>query len=275
MEEPDAAVSENRNIQRICSLHMKKTLLLLLALTSAAVAGEYGVTLLDVDFTKVSELPSGWEEGSYRNRDARFGFSAEKGATLVGSQDWEKRYMETQLSLSSQMSAQISFELYNSVGGAENTMRLTSSTGEYSIVIGNSYEDTDNDSTAENYVYSGLLHEDVSNKFISLGTYSAPDGVQTATIKRITKISAEACASYTLTFGEGTLFVNIVDANKNEWSAEYTIPEVTFDTIGFVVFSELEKNGVKSVSVRTVPEPATSVLSLLSLAGLAARRRRR
>lgn len=255
---------------------MKKTLLLLLALTSAAVAGEYGVTLLEVDFTKVSELPSGWSEGSYgSNRDARFGFSPEKGATLVGSQNWEKRYMETQLSLSSRASSQINFELYNSVGGAENTMRITSSTGGgYSIVIGNSYEDTDNDGTAENYVYSGLLHEDVSNKFISLGTYSAPDGVQMANIKRVTKISAGACASYTLTFGGGSLFVNIVDANKNEWSVEYTIPEVTFDTIGFVVFAEREKNGVKSVSVRTVPEPATSVLSLLSLAGLAARRRR-
>lgn len=253
---------------------MKKTLQLLLALTSAAVAGEYGVTLLEVDFTKVSELPSGWSEGSYRDRGAQFGFSPEKGATLVGSRDWEIRYMETQLSLSSRASSQINFELYNnhndSITGVENSMYLTSSSGHYSIIVGNSLYDSDAEPSNDG-VYVGLLDKDVGDSIYYL---SEADG---STIEPITDIQPSADAAYTLTFADGKLSVRIIDANGNEWSSTtpYSVPDVTFDTIGFVVFSELEKNGVKSVSVRTVPEPAMSVLSLLGLAGLAARRWRR
>lgn len=256
---------------------MKKTLLLLLALTTAAVAGEYGVTLLEVDFTKVSKLPSGWSEGSYKDKGAQFGFSPEKGAILVGSKGWEIRYMETQLSLSSRASSQINFELYNnhndSTTGVENSMYLTSSSGHYSIIVGNSLYDSDAEPSNDG-VYVGLLDADVGDSIYYLSKYQEPDG---STIGPITDIQPSADAAYTLTFADGKLSVRIIDANGNEWSSmnPYSVPDVTFDTIGFVVCAELEKNGVKNVSVRTVPEPAMSVLSLLSLAGLAARRRRR
>lgn len=242
---------------------MKKTLLLLLALTTAAVAGEYGVTLLEVDFTKVSELPSGWSEGS----DNGSGFSFfENGASPDAN--WKKNWMGTTLSLSSHTASQISFELYNNIPGAANMMYLSSSS--YSIVIGNSHYDGKGDTTNDG-VYVGLLSGAVSKQFFLLSAYATSQGT---TITK-TDITESRDAVYTLTFADGVLSVNIVDTNDKEWSRTYPVPDVTFDTIGFIVNTEYNKNGVKSVSVRTVPEPATSVLSLLSLAGLAARRRRR
>lgn len=249
---------------------MKKTLLLLLALTSAAVAGEYGVTLLEVDFTKVSELPSGWSEGS--SNGSGFSYS-EKGASP--SDDWKKNRLETTLSLASHTASQISFELYNNNDGdtgVENSMYLTSSSGRYSIIVGNSLYDSDGERSNDG-VYVGLLHEDVGDSIYYLSNYHGADGSTIEPIE-VEVIQPSADAAYTLTFAAGTLSVRIIDANDNECSRTYSVPDVTFDTIGFSVNAPAGINGVKSVSVRTVPEPATSVLSLLSLAGLAARRRR-
>lgn len=195
---------------------MKKTLLLLLALTSAAVAGEYGVTLLEVDFTKVSELPRGWSEGS--SNGSTFSYS-EKGA--IPSDKWKRNWMGTTLSLSSHTASQISFELYNNIAGAANMMYLSSSSGPYSIVIGNSHYDGEGD-TSNDGVYVGLLSGAVSNQFFLLSDYATSQG----TTITMTDITESRDAVYTLTFANGALSVNIVDTNDKEWSRTYPVPDV-------------------------------------------------
>ena len=78
-----------------------------------------------------------------------------------------------------------------------------------------------------------------------------------------------------MTLSSGLLDVSVTDKDGNTWSESVEIAEnFNFKNLGWAVDGASGAVGIKNVKV-TVPEPSTATLSLLALAGLAARRRRK
>jgi len=143
---------------------------------------------------------------------------------------------------------------------------LSSST--YSIVIGNSYKSNSD-------IYVGTLDE-------AIGSTSGFVCFQTGTGKNptvktnSTGLNVDGDITYTLTLKGGDLTVKAESANFSKaWETTLTgMNDVTFTSLGFINDGSPGTAGVKKVSL-SIPEPTTATLSLLALAGLAARRRRK
>lgn len=82
---------------------------------------------------------------------------------------------------------------------------------------------------------------------------------------------------FELTLSNGALTVSVTDGSKTFTKDVEIAANQTFTTAGFLFDGQFNENGldvgVKSLSI-TGPEPTTTTLSLLALAGLATRRRR-
>ena len=120
------------------------------------------------------------------------------------------------------------------------------------------------------------LNQNKSNSILTVGTYTAEDTAVSVTLTFVNyydEVSkAEAGGEFTLTVGEysGSIVISQEDAayttfnkgsNNNIWTngGSEKFSNVTLKQGGYMI----------------IPEPATATLSLLALAGLAARRRRK
>ena len=120
------------------------------------------------------------------------------------------------------------------------------------------------------------LNKNKSNKVLSVGEYSATDTAVAITLQFVKFVDSEGefdRGIFTLTVGDatGTYTVDSIDntiftkgSNNNVWTNG-----------GKEVLSGISLKYAGSVVTQTIPEPTTATLSLLALAGLAARRRRR
>ena len=257
---------------------MKKTLIALMAVAGMAVAD----TLLEIDFTSLGEsstdtdTPAGWTAGQWNGTNNTPYYIFGSTGAVVG-QTWKQNYLTTELDLTSQGSHSISFTLYNNnTEDTGNMFFLSSDT--YSIVIGNSY-------TSNSDIYVGTLNEAVGRDFVCFQTGTK---INPTVLDNSSGLDVGGIISYHLAMKDGnmTIYANLSSTtyeDRGYWSTTITgMEDVTFNKLGFITDGDSRSAGVFGISVTTsqapapsVPEPTTAALSLLALAGLAARRRRK
>ena len=263
---------------------MKKTIVTLMLLSGVAMAD---TTLLDMDFTALTgnsndNLPAGWATGQWNGANTPHFNFGDNGAVV--NHPWKQNYLYTEIELSSQADATITFTLYNqNTENTGNMFYLSSDT--YSLVIGNSYNDyAKNDDGSlkvpveqcnkPGEIYVGYLDKAVGadSDFVNfqVGTKTNP-----TVISGSTDFDASGTIEYTLTLSGGNMLIEATGSTGSSWSYSLEgMENVTFDTLGFIADGSPGTVGVQNVTV-TIPEPTTATLSLLALAGLAARRRRK
>ena len=242
---------------------MKKTLAALMILAGVAMGAE---PLLTMNFTALTgntndNTPAGWTAGQWNgsNNFPYYSFG-ENGAVVA--QPWKQNYLTTTLNLDSQGAYDITFTLYNSGEDTGNMFFLSSDT--YSIVIGNSYNSNSD-------IYVGSLSEAVGRDYVCFQTNTK---INPTVLANSTDLNVSGTISYTLTMNGGNMTVDAALSNGATWSTTITgLEDVTFNKLGFMTDGAVGTAGVMNITV--IPEPATATLSLLALAGLAARRRRK
>lgn len=254
---------------------MKLTFIPLLILCGFSQA-QASTILVNTDFRTVTELPTHWTAGAWRSSSApHYQFDSANGATVNNS--WKQTHLDyssSDFSLSSANKApySISFSTYASDKDQQSLFYLSSEN--YSIVIGNSYNG--NASYIGNHeVAVGTLSKSIGDAFISFQTGT---GTNPAVIGAHSESSIDVSVplDYTLTLSSGLLQMSVTDGT-NTFSSDYTIAsDFSFDKIGFIHDGNSGTTGVKNISISTasIPEPSTTSLSLLALAGLMFRRRR-
>lgn len=244
---------------------MKKTIIALMALAGVALGD---TTLIDVDFTALTgntneNTPAGWTAGQFNGNGNTPYYNFGENGAVVG-QPWKQNFLTTSVDIASQGEYTITFTLYNNGENTGNMFFLSSDT--YSIVMGNSY-----DSNSD--IYVGTLSEAVGRDYVCFQTNTK---INPTVLDNTTGLNVSGDITYTLTMLEGNMTISARD-----WSTTIEgMDDVTFTKLGFLTDGSPGGAGVKNIAVTApeapvVPEPATATLSLLALAGLAARRRRK
>ena len=246
---------------------MKKTIITLLALAGVAAAAPS----LTLDF---KTAPTDWTSGQWNGWNTPHFNYGENGATNKYS--WKQNTLSTAITLSPEDAVTITFSTYGNGGEQGLLFYLSSSTDNYSVVTGTSYNS--NKAVDVGYLEKAIVPRTEQSQE-SMGNV----GFQTGTANLVTSFGSTSAAkelstfnplTYTLTLDGSALTVSVKDKDGKEWSDDYTIKSgVTFDSIGFIMDGNEGDVGIKNISI--VPEPTTATLSLLALAGLAARRRRK
>ena len=250
---------------------MKKTLITLMTLAGVAFGADD--TLFSMDFTALTgstndNLPADWSAGQWNGSGNVPYYNFGVNGAVVG-QPWKQNYLTTNFDIESQGAYTITFTLYNSVEDTGNMFFLSSDS--YSIVMGNSYN-------SNSEIYVGTLTEAVGRDYVCFQTNTK---INPTVIDNSTGLDVSGNISYTLTMQGGNMTINATVGNGTTWSTTITgMEDVTFDKIGFLTDGSNSTAGVKGITITapsspSVPEPATATLSLLALAGLAARRRRK
>ncbi len=243
---------------------MKKTIIALMALAGVAMAD---TTLLDVDFTALTgntndNLPAGWTAGQWNGNGNTPYYNFGTNGAVVG-QPWKQNYLTTELDIDSMAECTIDLTLYNSGEDTGNMFFLSSDT--YSVVIGNSYN-------SNSEIYVGTLSEAVGRDYVCFQNNTK---INPTVLDNSTGLNVSGDIAYTLTMKDGNMTIAATLSNGSTWSTTITgMEDVTFTKIGFLNDGAPGTSGVKDITI-TVPEPTTATLSLLALAGLAARRRRK
>ncbi len=235
---------------------MKTALITLMALAGVASAN----TLLSLNFTTVSDVPEGWTTGQWNGDNTPHYTFGENGAVV--NYPWKQNFIETSLDITSMGAYDITYTLYNNDENTGNMFYLSSDS--YSIIIGNSY-------TSNSEVYVGTLDSAVGAGFVCFQTGT---GTNPTVLANSEGFNVSGNITYTLTLNGGNLELSAVSTSGSSWTTSLTgLTDVTFNKVGFINDGSTGCVGVKNISI--VPEPATATLSLLALASLAARRRRR
>ena len=243
----------------------------ILALAGLAIAQTE--SLLNTDFTAVSAMPNGWTSGQWNGWNTpHFSFSSNKGASVA--KPWKQNSLEHAITLSPNGSYVIRFSTYASTANVGAMIYLSSSSANYSFVAGNCYDTHTN-------VYMGYWNaaidtrtsNDDTGSFVNFQEGNVPTAFDSSSNSNGT-INVGGALDYTIKLNGSALTLTVQDASSASWTKSVTLKEnVAFDRIIFGLDGGGGTVGLKNVSV-TVPEPATATLSLLALAGLAARRRR-
>ena len=245
---------------------MKKTIITLLALAGVASAAPS----LTLDFTTA---PTDWTSGQWNGWNTPHFNYGENGAT--NAEPWKQNTLSTAITLSPEEAVTITFSTYGNGGEQGLLFYLSSSTDNYSVVTGTSYN-------SNKAVDVGYLEKAIVPRTEQSQTSMGNVGFQTGTANLVTSFGSTSGTTlstfnpltYTLTLDGSALTVSVTDKDGETWSDDYTIKSgVTFDSIGFIMDGGVGNVGIKNISI--VPEPTTATLSLLALAGLAARRRRK
>lgn len=246
---------------------MKKTIITILALAGVAFAeSPYLVT----DFTTA---PSNWVTGQWNGWNTPHFNYGENGAVVA--QPWKQNTLSTAITLPSDELVTITFTTYGNGNEQGMMFYMSDSTNNYSIITGTSYN-------SNKAVDVGYLEKTIVPRTASGDTSMGNVSFQNDTTNQVTSFGSTSGTSlttfqpltYTITLDGTALSVSVTDKDNKTWSDDFSIESgITFDSIGFIMDGGTGNVGVKNISV--VPEPTTATLSLLALAGLAARRRRK
>ena len=246
---------------------MKKTIITLLALAGVAAAAPS----LTTDFTTA---PADWTSGQWNGWDTPHIEFGNNGA--VNKHSWKQNTLSTAITLSPEDAVTITFSTYG-VGAEQGLLfYLSSSTSDYSVVTGTSYN-------SNKAVDVGYLDKEIVPRTQQSATNMGNVGFQAGTANTVTSFGSTSESkelstfnplTYTITLDGTALTVSVKDKDGKTWSDDFTIKTgVTFDSIGFILDGSEGQAGIKNITI--IPEPTTATLSLLALCGLAARRRRR
>ncbi len=255
---------------------MKKTIVALMALAGVTVGAE---PLLTMDFTALTgstnaDTPAGWTAGQFNGTGNTPYYNFGTNGATVG-QPWKQNYLTTTLDIASQGAYTITFTLYNSVEDTGNMFFLSSDA--YSIVIGNSYNSNSD-------IHVGTLTEAVGSDYVCFQTGTK---INPTVLDSSSGLTVTGDISYTLTLQDGNMTIGATLSGGGSWNTTITgLEDVTFNKVGFLTDGAGGTAGVKNITVLqnstvvpeptpSIPEPTTATLSLLALAGLAARRRRK
>lgn len=246
---------------------MKKTPLITAVLLCLTAAFSQGGTVLEQDFTKVTSMPEGWQSGQWNGDNTPHYTFGENGAIV--NFPWKQNYLQYDLTGREITSAApngyvINFTTYANTSDQQNLFYLSSDT--YSIVIGNSY-------SSNAYVAAGTMDKAVDG-FLSFQegggrTVLTPIG----TTSQTSSLNVGTALNYTLTLNSGQLLLSVTDGTNTFESTYEIAADFSFDKIGFVNDGSNTTTGVQNI--RVIPEPTAASLSLLGLAALSLRRRRK
>lgn len=246
---------------------MKKTPLIAIVLLCLTTVFSNAGTVLEQDFTQVSSMPEGWTSGQWNGENTPHYTFGENGAIV--NHPWKQNYLQYDLTGREIASTApngyvITFTTYATTTDQQSLFYLGS--GSCSIVIGNSYNSNAYVSVGKvDHAVSGFLSfQDGDNR-----TLLTPIG----TTSQASSLNVGTALNYTLTLNSGELLLSVTDGT-NTFQSTYDIPaDFSFDKIGFINDGSNTTTGVQSI--RVIPEPAVASLSLLGLAALSLRRRRK
>ncbi len=248
---------------------MKKYITIAALLAAGTAFANADVTLVDVDFTSVSEMPEGWTSGQWNgNNTPHFAFGA-NGVTV--NHPWKQNYLETTdltLSLAEGVSYTIEFTTYSANKNDYQALFYLSSDS-CSIALGNSYKDNTD-------VYVGDLNSAIGEQFVSFQSGASRTVIDKD--QTIDGLNVNNGLDYSLTLTEGLLSYSISDGTTTKTGSFTFSGTDTFSKIGFVLDGATGTVGVKNISVvsSAIPEPsAFGLLAGLGALALVASRRRR
>ena len=260
----------------------------IIAITSILAAGtllaKATTTVLETDFTSVSEMPEAWTSGQWNGWNTpHFSFSADKGVSVA--QPWKQNTLETSIDISSAAGLSYCIEFSSYANTANQGMMLYLSSSEYSIVIGNSYD-------TNSYVSVGYLDEAIVTRtsqndgtpgsFVCFQAGKKNPTLFTDGNGDITSsgsaLNVGTALNYKVEIESGLLSLVVSDANSNTWAKSSIAirDDFSFDSIGFILDGAVGSVGIKNVLVTSIPEPsAFGLLAGLGALALAGTRRRR
>lgn len=256
---------------------MKKTLITLMALAGMASA-------VDLTYTNLFN-ESGWDVGSRRGRAP---FVIENGTATVTSSNWGQAYANYNFSAwdyDSYAMSETSVLTFNVTMkplhmGLSSTLYIETTTSAY--VIGKDYDQAYVSYGKGNTNAVGIYNFDPPSDNNDGACYLGGDQNQlgtsdilaanTATTITATVAWDAASSSYSMTLSDGTSTVN-----WNLGTDKIELKKIGFYADGANNTPNVEWSNFSfsATNVTLIPEPATATLSLLALAGLAARRRRK
>ena len=242
---------------------MKKTIIALFALGSIASAADFSYTNL------FSE--DGWNTGSLRGRGP---IVVADGTASISNSNWSQSWANKALSFTMTEDCTLTFNVEMGIKNTNLSTLFILETTENAFLIGKDYD--------ENKVSygKGAVH--------AAPTYAFDtdlDGNNDVSVTDQKRLDTDVIAANTSLTLSGTISwdgdsysMDLSDGtNSTTWDLGVTSFELT--EVGFYADGA---NGVENVvwsnlaiSGMSVPEPTTATLSLLALAGLAARRRRK
>lgn len=261
---PASGVEIPRSHGLSINTNMKKTLITLFALAACAQAVE------PVVYDNLLGTTDGWTMGSDRDRNLFVVNTADKTLTLTNS-NWGQSYATCTLdeTLSHNGYSNLSFSVTMNSGDAKSYSFALVGT-ENAIVIGSNYDGkllygVSDNITASAYSFTANFDRH-SNALV--------DGTElTTTFAANTDYVISGVSSFDTDTQSLTLTLSI---NNSETAVISGLSLVNVDKLVFTGDGANNTTNVtvSNLSITGVPEPATATLSLLALAGLAARRRR-
>lgn len=243
---------------------MKKTLVALFALSACAQAVEPFV------YDSLLTTTTGWEMGSARNR-ANFVVDTQEATLSLANSNWSQSHAIVTLerTLTDKNGIALDFSVtMNAASANAYTIALVGTT--QAITIGTNYQGkflygTSDNTTANAYTFGNDDFDDHKNAIVTGTEMTTSFAANTEYV--ITGTSSFDTTTETYSFelsvnGESVTIDNLssLDVQKIVFMGDAA------NVASNVTFSDLSISGA--------PEPATATLSLLALAGLAARRRR-
>lgn len=157
-----------------------------------------------------------------------------------------------------------------------NVFFLSSANG--SVAVGNSYNNTEKNTSdgANKVVHFGYFDAATAGTFPCFQTNTGNNPTSALTCNS-NGVDVYSSLTYTITLTQTTISGTVTDGAKTGTFSATLEDGYNFNTLGFSLDGGAGNTGVKDITITkfsAIPEPTTATLSLLALAGLAARRRR-
>ncbi|MGN0873885.1 MAG: PEP-CTERM sorting domain-containing protein [Akkermansia sp.] len=249
---------------------MKKTLVLFAVMASAATAAE------PVVYDSLLSSTEGWTLGTVRNGRQNFTIDTAAQSLTLTNSNWGQAYANYSLptTLTATESLGIGFTFDVKINDIASTLTFSLIGTTQAITLGTNYDQDD--------LFVGTTSVTTSNAY----SFKDWDGVTagtSTTVASSASIADVATAGSTITIsgctkydaGTGHHVLTLMCGDKSTTLDLGESVDVTRISFGGDGGNSRTNFVVSNLSLYTVPEPATATLSLLALAGLATRRRRK
>lgn len=215
-----------------------------------------GYTIVDTDFTKATSCPEIWT--AKRGGSVSTGSFTFNTNGAIANTGWGENKLITTCDITNADTVTIDVVTYSN--NTENyNMVLSLGSSDYSVSIGNSYDNTNGkDGTA---IKVGSIEGDSATKFMCFqsGTGTNPGNI--AVVAEKTDLNVKSSLTYHLIVGEGKLVGTVTDGTTTK-NIEFELPETfAFTSFGIDLAGPANGCGVKSVKITEgIVEPRTLYL---------------